>query len=60
MITWKDHGEILHSSQVEWGREEGGFMWAPDCAYKNGVYYFYFPHLTESDFKGNWNIGVAK
>ena len=59
MITWKDHGEILHSSQVEWGREEGGFMWAPDCAYKNGVYYFYFPHLTESDFKGNWNIGVA-
>ena len=59
MITWKDHGEILHSRQVEWGREEGGFMWAPDCAYRDGVYYYYFPHLTETDFKGNWNIGVA-
>ena len=59
LITWKDHGEILHSSQVEWGRKEGGFMWAPDCAYKNGVYYFYFPHLTEKSFRGNWNIGVA-
>ena len=40
MITWKDHGQILHSDQVEWGRKEGGFMWAPDCAYKDGVYYY--------------------
>jgi beta-xylosidase len=59
MITWKDHGEILHSSQVEWGREEGGFMWAPDCAYKDGVYYYYFPHPTGTDFKATWKIGVA-
>ena len=44
MKKWKDHGEILNSSQVEWGRKEGGFMWAPDCAFKNGIYYFYFPH----------------
>ena len=29
MVHWTDHGEILNSSQVEWGREEGGFMWAP-------------------------------
>ena len=40
MVNWTDHGEILNSSQVEWGRPEGGFMWAPDCAYKNGKYYF--------------------
>lgn len=59
MITWKDHGEILHSSQVEWGRKEGGFMWAPDCAYKNGIYYYYFPHPSGTDFKKTWKIGVA-
>ncbi|MDA9335854.1 family 43 glycosylhydrolase, partial [Flavobacteriaceae bacterium] len=59
MITWKDHGEILHSSQVEWGRKEGGFMWAPDCAYKDGVYYYYFPHPTGPDFRKTWKIGVA-
>ena len=35
MVHWKDHGEILNSSQVEWGRPEGGFMWAPDCASNN-------------------------
>lgn len=59
MITWKDHGEILHSRDVEWGRKEGGFMWAPDCAYKNGMYYFYFPHPSGTDFKATWKIGVA-
>lgn len=59
MITWKDHGEILHSSQVDWGRKEGGFMWAPDCAYKDGVYYYYFPHPSGTDFKKTWKIGVA-
>ena len=58
MITWKDHGQILHSSQVDWGREEGGFMWAPDCAYKNGLYYFYFPHRTGNG-RDTWKIGVA-
>ena len=35
---WTDHGEIVRASQVPWGRPEGGFMWAPDCAYKNGKY----------------------
>ncbi|MGJ8550746.1 family 43 glycosylhydrolase [Winogradskyella wichelsiae] len=59
MITWKDHGEILNSSQVGWGRKEGGFMWAPDCAYKDGVYYYYFPHPSGEDFRKTWKIGVA-
>ncbi|MEL7124173.1 MAG: family 43 glycosylhydrolase, partial [Bacteroidota bacterium] len=44
LINWIDHGEVLHSRNVSWGTEEGGWMWAPDCAYKNGKYYFYFPH----------------
>lgn len=59
MIHWKDHGEILNASQVPWGRKEGGFMWAPDCAYKNGIYYFYFPHPSETDWNKSWKIGVA-
>ena len=62
MVTWKDEGEILSSDDVSWGRPEGGFMWAPDAAYRNGTYYLYFPHPTGSgdDWNSTWRIGVAK
>src|SRR5260370_16592372 len=33
MVHWKDHGEILRSSKVEWGRPKASFMWAPDFTY---------------------------
>ena len=59
MVTWKDHGEILRASQVPWGRKEGGFMWAPDCVYKNGIYYFYFPHPSGTEWNKTWQIGIA-
>lgn len=59
MVNWVDHGEILRASQVKWGRAEGGFMWAPDCAYKNGTYYFYFPHPSGTEWNKTWKIGVA-
>ena len=59
MVNWTDHGEILNSSQVPWGRKDGGFMWAPDCAYKNGTYYFYFPHPSGDDWNNTWKVGVA-
>lgn len=59
MENWVNHGEILRSEQVPWGRKEGGFMWAPDCAYKNGTYYFYFPHPSGTDWNNTWKIGVA-
>jgi len=59
MVNWTDHGEIVNSDMVKWGRPEGGFMWAPDCAYKNGKYYFYFPHPSESYVSSSWKIGVA-
>src|SRR5882757_8995796 len=26
MVTWKDEGEILRASQVEWARPEGGVL----------------------------------
>ncbi len=59
MVNWTDHGEILNASQVPWGRPEGGFMWAPDCAYKNGTYYFYFPHPSGTEWNKTWKIGIA-
>jgi hypothetical protein len=54
--NWTDHGEVLHSRDVSWGLADGGWMWAPDCAYKNGTYYFYFPH---KDASGAFRTGVA-
>ena len=46
---------------MKWGRPEGGFMWAPDCVYKNGKYYFIYPHPTGSgdSWGSTWRIGVA-
>lgn len=59
MVDWRDEGEILNASQVSWGRKEGGFMWAPDAAYRNGKYYFYFPHPSDTNWNDTWKIGVA-
>lgn len=59
MVNWRDEGEILNSGQVSWGRKEGGFMWAPDCAYRDGTYYYYFPHPSGSDWNTTWKIGIA-
>ncbi|CAM4450584.1 beta-xylosidase [Paenibacillus endophyticus] len=59
MVDWVDEGEILRADDVPWGRPEGGFMWAPDAAYKDGTYYFYFPHPSDSNWNNSWKIGVA-
>jgi len=59
MVNWTDHGEILRASDVSWGRPEGGFMWAPDCIYKDGTYYYYFPHPSDTKWDSSWKIGVA-
>jgi beta-xylosidase len=56
LVHWTDHGEALHSRDVAWGIEEKGWMWAPDCAFKDGTYFFYFPHRDKT---GEWRIGVA-
>ena len=56
LVNWTDHGVILHSGDVEWGNPDGGFMFAPTAAYRDGTYYFYFPHLG-NDWK--WHVGVA-
>ena len=48
-----DHGEALHIKDVPWASKQ---MWAPDAAYKNGKYYFYFP---AKDKDGIFRIGAA-
>jgi arabinoxylan arabinofuranohydrolase len=59
MISWRDEGEIFRATDAEWGRPDGGFMWAPDAAYKNGTYYFYYPHPSGTEWNTTWKIGVA-
>lgn len=49
----KDLGEVLHKNDVPWVSKQ---MWAPDCAFKNGKYYLYFP---ARDKEGLFRIGVA-
>jgi hypothetical protein len=48
-----DHGVALHVKDVAWAEKQ---MWAPDAAYKNGKYYFYFPAKRPD---GICQIGVA-
>lgn len=48
-----DHGIALDIDEVPWAERQ---MWAPDVAYKNGKYYFYFPARSHD---GLFKIGVA-
>ncbi|MBR2244372.1 MAG: family 43 glycosylhydrolase [Prevotella sp.] len=57
LTVWTDHGMILSQEQVPWGKTDAYSMWAPDCVYKNGKYYFYFPNAPK-DGRG-FAVGVA-
>lgn len=49
----------LDVKQVPWASKQ---MWAPDAAYRNGIYYLYFPARDKSRDKnglGAFRIGVA-
>ncbi len=59
LVEWRDEGEILCSDDVEQGLPHGDFMWAPDCVYKNGKYYFYFPHPDKDPWYANFQTFVA-
>jgi hypothetical protein len=48
-----DHGVALDIKDIPWA---GRQLWAPDCAYKNGKYYLYFPLKDKTDI---FRIGVA-
>lgn len=48
-----DNGVAIDIKDVPWA---GRQMWAPDAAYKNGIYYLYFPIKDKTDV---FHIGVA-
>lgn len=56
LTDWKDHGVIVTQTGVEWTNPTAYAMWAPDCVYRNGKYYFYFPATAKA---GGMKIGVA-
>ena len=57
LTDWTDHGMIISQKTVPWGNPEGYSMWAPDCVYKDGKYYFYFPNAPKEG--RGFAIGVA-
>lgn len=61
LTAWKDHGVIVTQTNVPWVKPDGYSMWAPDCIFRNGKYYFYFPTFPKDTTvigKG-FTIGVA-
>ena len=57
LTEWTDHGVILTQKDVPWGNPNGYSMWAPDCVYRNGKYYFYYPDVLKEGM--GFGIGVA-
>ncbi len=57
LTDWTDHGVILRQTDVPWADPAAYAMWAPDCVFKNGTYYFFFP---ARDRTGVFRIGVAR
>src|SRR5690349_2634317 len=43
LTDWTDHGIIVDQTNVPWVNTSSYAMWAPDCIFKNGKYYFFFP-----------------
>ncbi len=57
LTDWTDHGMIVTQNKVPWVRPNSYSMWAPDCVYRNGKYYFYFPSSPNAG--GGFAVGVA-
>lgn len=60
LTDWTDHGVIVSQNKVKWADSTAYSMWAPDCLFRNGKYYFYFPAPAKDKSLGNgFAIGVA-
>ena len=57
LTDWQDHGMIISQQTVPWGNPTGYSMWAPDCVFKDGRYYFFFPNAPKEG--RGFAIGVA-
>ena len=81
MIDFVDEGEILRRADLPWTEATGihpgtgselTFMWAPDIAYREGWYYYYFPtprfarHRPKNapqeyeSWNNSWETGVVR
>ena len=58
LTDWTDHGMIVTQNKVPWVRPNSYSMWAPDCVYRNGKFYFYFPSAP-AEGRGGFAVGVA-
>lgn len=62
LTEWTDHGMIVSQYNAPWVDSTTFSMWAPDCVYKNGKYYFYFPANSNTivrEGRKMFSIGVA-
>ncbi|HVS97309.1 MAG TPA: family 43 glycosylhydrolase [Puia sp.] len=60
LLHWADHGVIVSQDKVPWVKPDSYSMWAPDCVFRNGKYYFYFPSApADSSYGRGFTIGVA-
>lgn len=60
LVDWADHGAIVSQTKVDWVDPTSYSMWAPDCIYRNGKYYFYFPTRPKDTSNGRgFAVGVA-
>lgn len=61
LTQWQDHGVIVTQNEVPWVRKNSYSMWAPDCVFRNGKYYFYFPTAPADTVRygKGFAIGVA-
>ena len=64
LITWENHGVFLEPTNYTWADSN---MNAPDAAYKDGWYYFYFPFnvtyigvVKSKTPTGPWNVVQEK
>jgi hypothetical protein len=60
LTSWQDHGIVVSQYNVPWVNSDSYSMWAPDCIFRNGKYYFYFPaQVKDTSFGRGFGIGVA-
>jgi hypothetical protein len=60
LTDWTDHGVIVSQEKVPWVNSKSYALWAPDCIYRDGKYYFYFPApAKDTSFGRGFGIGIA-
>ena len=60
LTDWTDHGVIVSQDKIPWANPKSFALWAPDCIYRNGKYYFYFPATAkDSTYGRGFSIGAA-